>query len=155
MSTESESSLPTAVVHTVRSSPPIATQYSLSPMDDPASKSEPVAPQEQQQAPDVQQTPKRPKHKRVNSDDTERPASAQRDRRDGSVERSDVEAELDHSDEDADPAEPIADFDWQGLHEEYHAAINQCSQEEAELMHEWSGLMEVICVRTASYTSND
>ncbi|KAF3040627.1 hypothetical protein E8E11_005498 [Didymella keratinophila] len=121
MSTESESSLPTEVAHTVRSSPPIHTQYSLSPMDDSASKSEPAAPQEGQQSRDVQ-TPRRSKHKRVDSDSTERPASAQRDGRDGSSEHSDVEAELDPSDEDADPAEPIVNFDWDELHENTSAS---------------------------------
>jgi len=150
MTTESESSLPTEVAHTVRSSPPLATQYSLPPMDDPASKSEPAATQEQQQSQDVQ-TPKRSKHKRVNSDSTERPASAQRGRRDGSVERSDVEGELELSDEDADPADPIVDFDWDELHQKYHDAINQCSQEETELMGEWSSLMEVLWISTASH----
>lgn len=142
MSTESESSLPTEVAYAVRSSPPIDTQYSLPPMDDPASKSEPAAPQEQQQSQDVQR-PMRSKHKRVASDSTERPASAQRDRHDGSVEHSDVEAEPNVSDEDVDPADPIVDLDWQDLHERYHEAINKCSQEEAELMDEWSSLMEV------------
>lgn len=121
-------------------------------MDEPASKSEPVAPQEQQQAYDVQ---KRPKHKRVHSDDTERPASAQRNHRDSSIERSDIEAELDHSDDEGEPSEPIRDFYWQDLHERYHAAINQCNQEEVELMHEWSGLMEVLWIRTTTYMSND
>lgn len=154
MGMESESSLPTEVVHTVRSSPPIATPYSLPPMDDPASKSEPAAPQEQQQSQDVQM-PKRSKNKRVNSDSTERPASAQRDRRDDSIEHSDVEAGPDLVDKDADPADPIVDFDWQDLHVRYHQAINRCSQEEAELMNEWSSLMEVLCTRITSFTDND
>ena len=154
MSTEIESSLPTEVAHTLRSSPPIHTQYSLLLMDDPASKSEPAAPQEQQQPQDVQ-TPKRSKHKRVNSDSTERPASAQRDRRDDLVQHSDVEAELDLSDEDADPADPIVDFNWGELHQKYHDAINQRSQEETELMGEWSNLMEVPWISTASHTDND
>ncbi|KAJ4335381.1 hypothetical protein N0V87_006170 [Didymella glomerata] len=110
-------------------------------MDNPASKSEPAAPQEQQQSQDVQML-KRSKHKRVNSDSTERPASAQRDRRDDSIEHSDVEAGPDLVDEDADPADPIVVFDWQDLHVRYHQAINRCSQEEAELMNEWSSLME-------------
>lgn len=154
MSTESESSLPTEVVHTVRSSPPVATQYSLPPMDDTAPKFEPAAPQDQQQSQDVQ-TPKRSKHKRVNSDSTERPASAQRDRRDDLVQHSDVEAELDLSDEDADPADSIVDFNWDELHQKYHDAINQCSQEETELMGEWLNLMEVPWISPAGHTDND
>lgn len=117
-------------------------------MDDISSKSEPVALQDAPVAPlDVQQTPKRSKHKRVNSDDTERPASAQRDR-DGPEEHSDIEAEQEVSDDgDADPAEQICDFDWEHLHERYHNAINQCSQEEAELLGEWTSLMEVSSIR--------
>lgn len=118
-------------------------------MDNPTSRSEPAAQEEQQVSPDVQ-TPQR-----VNFDRPERPISAQRNRRDGSVEHSDIEAETDLSDEDADPADPIVGFDWQDLHEKYHAAIKQCSQEEAELMNEWSSLMEVPLIHTASYTSND
>ncbi|KAF1932478.1 uncharacterized protein M421DRAFT_417198 [Didymella exigua CBS 183.55] len=142
MNAESESSLPTEGAHTIRSSPPAGTQYSYPPMDDLASKSEPVAPQEVQQTQDVQQTPKRSRHQRMNSGDTERPASAQRDRRDGSVEQSDVEAQEISDDNDADPAQQIRDFDWQDLHERYHTTINRCSQDEADLMEEWAKLME-------------
>ena len=118
-------------------------------MDDAAFKSEPAGPQE------AQQTPKRPKHKRVNSDDTERPASAQHDR-DDSEEHSDVEAERGVSDdEEADPAVQIANFDWDHLHHEYHEAIRQCSQEEAELMEEWTSLMEVLLCQVTCHMSYD
>ncbi|KAF2622788.1 hypothetical protein BU25DRAFT_415034 [Macroventuria anomochaeta] len=136
MSNESESSLTEEDACPFYSSPPRLTQYSTPPMDDVASKSEPAAP------PDGQQTPKRPRHKRVNSDDTERPASAQRGS-DDSEEHPDVEAEQEASDEeDADPAVQIANFDWGDLHQRYHEAINQCSQEEAGSMGEWNSLME-------------
>lgn len=106
--------------------------------DDLDSKYEPIVPQE------VQQTPKRRKHKRINSDDTERPASAQRDS-DDSEQHSDIEVEQKLPDDDeADPAAQIADFDWEHLHQRYHDAIKTCSDEEAELMQEWSNLMEVL-----------
>jgi hypothetical protein len=112
-------------------------------MDDLPSKSEPDAPQEVQQIQDVQQTPRRSKHKRVNSDDTERPASAQRDRRDGSEEVSTHEEEDVSIDEDNDPADEIEHFDWEGLHGRYHDAIKQFNDEEDRLMGEWANLMEV------------
>lgn len=106
--------------------------------DDVTSKSAPAAPL------DAQQTPKRPKHKRMNSDDTERPASAQR-KRDDSVGHSDVEAEQESSDdEEADPSAQIANFDWDDLHQRYHDAIKDCSAEEARLMQEWESLMKVL-----------
>ncbi|KAF1360484.1 hypothetical protein EJ07DRAFT_177196 [Lizonia empirigonia] len=103
--------------------------------DNVALKSEPAAPQ------DAHQTPKRSEHKRMNSDDTERPATAQRDR-DSAEEQSKIETEQNPSDDDADPAEQIAIFDWEALHQQYHAAINECSQGEAELMREWASLMQ-------------
>jgi hypothetical protein len=83
-------------------------------------------------------------HKRVNSDATERPTSAQRDR-DESDQHSDVESKQSASDdEDADPADQINPFDWDQLHQRYHDTINECNREEKELMDEWAGLMEVI-----------
>lgn len=106
--------------------------------DNVALKSEPAAPQ------DAQRTPKRSEHKRMNSDDTERPATAQRDR-DSAEEQSDIETEQSPSDDDADPAVQIATFDWEALHQQYHAAINECSQGEAELIREWASLMQVLC----------
>lgn len=83
-------------------------------------------------------------HKRVNSDDTARPASAQQNR-DDSAEHSDAEAELEVSDDEAtDPAVQIANFDWDDLHRRYHAMISTYSHEEAVLMDEWANLMEVL-----------
>lgn len=138
MSDKTESSLPQKESSHLPSSPPGLTQYSLLPMEDDASKSAPAASQE------PQQTPNHPRHKRVNSDETERPASAQR-RRDGSEERSNAEAEQDVVDEEeADPAVRIADFDWSELHERYHNAIKKSGLEEEELMQEWASLMEVL-----------
>ncbi|XPS70357.1 hypothetical protein M3J09_002578 [Ascochyta lentis] len=137
MSNETEPSLSQEATHPFRSSPPALTQnlsFELDEMD--ASNSEPVAPH------DAQQTPERPEYKRINSDDTARPASAQHDR-DNSEEHSDIEAEHESSEnEDSDPATQIANFDWNRLHDQYHIAINNCSQEEAKLMQDWSNLME-------------
>lgn len=151
MHAESESSPPAESAHRTHSSPPVATQYKPPPMDDPASKSEPVAHQEAHQAQHVQQTPKAPRHKRVNSNGTARPASAQGDRQDGSEENSEVESD----DEGANPADQIRGFDWNHLHEEYHQAIDQCSHEEAELMGEWSSLMEVPSIYATSQAKGD
>lgn len=88
-------------------------------------------------------------HKRVNSDATERPTSAQRDR-DESDQHSDVEPKHSASDdEDADPADQINPYDWDQLHQRYHNAINECNREEKELMDEWASLMEVILSLTS------
>ncbi len=106
-------------------------------MEDDASKSDPVAPQ------DIPQTPNRPKPKRVNTDETERPASAQQER-DGSDYHAGSEQNASDDDEEPDPATPIADFDWNDLHQRYHDAISNCSREEDELMQEWTNLMEVL-----------
>lgn len=143
MSNETESSLSKEATDTFRSSPPVLTQDVSFDMNGIAvSESESVAAQ------DAQQTPKPSKHQRMNSDDTERPPSAQHGHDDS--ERSlDVESEQEFSednDDDNDPAAQITNFDWGGLHERYHAAINDCSQDEAELMLEWNTLMEVLCL---------
>ncbi|KAH6637926.1 hypothetical protein C7974DRAFT_411382 [Boeremia exigua] len=110
-------------------------------MEDDAVKSEPEAPQDQQQS------PSRPRHKRVNTDETERPASAQQSR-DDTQEHAGAETEenISDDDEEADPAVQIANFDWDDLHRRYHAAIKECSQEEQELMQEWRSLMEYFAI---------
>ena len=83
-------------------------------------------------------------HKRMNSDATERPTSAQRDH-DESDQHSDIESKQSApEDEDADPANQIDPYDWNDLHERYHHEINECNREEEELMNEWASLMEVI-----------
>ncbi|KAJ8108398.1 hypothetical protein OPT61_g8201 [Boeremia exigua] len=109
MSNETGSSLPQEAEHLFASSPPLPTQYSLPSMEEDASKSDPAVPQ------GPPQTPDRPRLKRVNTDETERPASAQQDRDDLD---DHVEAEQDLSDDDeADPAMQIANFDWDDLHQ--------------------------------------
>ncbi|KAB2106292.1 hypothetical protein AG0111_0g4996 [Alternaria gaisen] len=99
---------------------------------DPACKSEPSLTQDAQ--------PMRPARRRVNSDDTERPPSAQRtqDEVDG---QADANAGEQTEDEDSDPAGRIEDFDWEDLHVRYHEAMNGCHNEESELMQEWESLM--------------
>ncbi|RYN28643.1 hypothetical protein AA0119_g6086 [Alternaria tenuissima] len=99
---------------------------------DPACKSEPSFTQDAQ--------PMRPARRRVNSDDTERPPSAQRtqDEVDG---QADANAGEQTEDEDSDPAGRIEDFDWEDLHVRYHEAMNGCHNEESELMQEWESLM--------------
>lgn len=82
---------------------------------------------------------------RADSGETERPPSVQRVNPDAnkSPNCTDDEEELD---EEPDPGNKIVDFDWEDLHERYHRAINTASAEEAELMSEWSELMEVCCL---------
>ncbi|KAH7379317.1 hypothetical protein DE146DRAFT_625558 [Phaeosphaeria sp. MPI-PUGE-AT-0046c] len=92
-------------------------------------KSEPPAPQS-----DV--APK-PPLRRVNSEETERPPSAQRVQRDAIP---DSEAS-DEDELDADPAEKIVDFNWDELHQRYHSAMDGCHTHEAELAQEWESLM--------------
>jgi hypothetical protein len=139
MSNEAEATLPKEVIHEIRSSPPISTACSLFEMDDKfVSTSDVSVPQ------DAQQTPKHPRHKRMESDDTERPASAQQNH-DNSEEHSNVdEGQEPSDDEDLDPAAQIADFDWDDLHQRYHEKINACHEEEFKLMQEWESLMEVL-----------
>jgi len=134
---ESESSLPTQAVPTILSSPPILTQNSsLLKMDQAsAPKSEPSATQNTHTA--------QPLLRRVRSDETERPPSAQQPGSD-TDEALDEDDEDEVNDEDADPAEQIAAFDWDDLHRRYHEAVDKCQDEEAELMHEWESLMTVL-----------
>jgi hypothetical protein len=75
----------------------------------------------------------------VNSEETERPPSAQQVHRD-----SDEHADEDDEEElDSDPAEKIADFDWNALHERYHQVMDGCHDAEGELAQEWESLMNV------------
>ncbi|KAJ4296246.1 hypothetical protein N0V90_006291 [Kalmusia sp. IMI 367209] len=78
--------------------------------------------------------------KRKDSSGTERPLTAQQVRID-LLEPSDGEEEEVDEAEDVDPADQIEDFDWNGLHERYHEAFNKASDEEAELLREFSDLM--------------
>lgn len=141
---ESESSIPLPGVLPITipsSPPPFESSPSFEEMDtqgethkpDPASLDQPADP--------------RPPIIRADSGETERPPSAQRANADAPDPANvDEEAQLDDDDgddDDADPAEKIPTFDWANLEERYHDAINQCSDEEAELMLEWKQLMDV------------
>lgn len=79
---------------------------------------------------------------RTVSSETEQPPSAQRVNPElNAPENDDVG---DEAESEIDPAEQIADFNWEELHERYHDAINGASEKEAELMREWEELMAVI-----------
>ncbi|KAF3001401.1 hypothetical protein E8E13_007194 [Curvularia kusanoi] len=137
MSDHSDTSLLLDGAHSFPSTPPPpqVTRFLSPPMEDKTVKTDVDAPQ------DLQQTPKSG-HKRVNSDDTERPTSVQRDRDDlGQIPDAGAETS-DSDDEHADPALQIEDYNWQELHERYHNIINTCNAEEKELMEEWANLME-------------
>lgn len=150
---ETESSLPTHTVPVFPSSPPVLTQHSNPGAMDkgPDNKSEPPLTQ------DAEAT--RPPLKHVNSNETERPPTAQRihDERDEQPDshgEEEVSEEEEEEEEDVDPSERIVDFDWDGLHHRYHEAINRCQGEEAELMQEWESLMAVLPPFSSSSSSN-
>lgn len=84
--------------------------------------------------------------RRVGSDATQRPASAQQPRHDDSDEPSsaDSEAEAEVEEDDSDPAHRIDHFDWDDLHHRYHEAMKTCHGEEAALTEEWESLMTVM-----------
>ena len=81
-------------------------------------------------------------HRRSSSVDTERPASAQRMHEEEKGEPADTNDE-EMSEDDSDPGQQIVDFDWQDLLERYHQAIANCEANEAQLMQEWTSLMNV------------
>jgi hypothetical protein len=83
----------------------------------------------------------KPPLRRVTSDETERPPSAQQLQR--HVDADDDEDENDDDNIDSDPAETIIDFDWGGLHQRYHDAMQNCHVHEDELAQEWENLMKV------------
>ncbi|KAG9188670.1 hypothetical protein G6011_07375 [Alternaria panax] len=99
---------------------------------DRASKSEPPPTQDAQAV--------RPARRRVGSDETERPPSAQRTQ-DEVDDQVDAASKEQAEDEDSDPAQSIDDFDWDDLHLRYHKAMEGCQNEESELMQEWESLM--------------
>jgi hypothetical protein len=134
---DSESSLPTHTLLNIPSSPPVFTHASDTVEMDkgPGLKSEPSLTQDAQTV----QAPLR----RINSDETERPPSAQRTQ-DQVEEQTDANDEEQSEDEDSDPAEKIENFDWDELHARYHEAIKKCHGEEADLMQEWESLMAVL-----------
>ncbi|KAI4647767.1 hypothetical protein J4E93_004177 [Alternaria ventricosa] len=98
----------------------------------PAAKSEPPPSQEAQTV--------RPPMRRMHSDETERPSSAQRTK-DEVDDEADAAAEQQSEDEESDPAEKIVDFDWEDLEARYHDAMKTCHNEEDLLMQEWDNLM--------------
>lgn len=120
-------------------------------MEDDGPKSEPAAPQQ------LEQTPNRPRHKRIRSDETERPASAQHNEHEDheDVEEGEEEEQNVLDPNEADPSAQIADFDWASLHERYHDTIKKCSQDEEELMQEWASLMEVLLASFPQKGSHD
>ncbi|KAF2831498.1 hypothetical protein CC86DRAFT_366849 [Ophiobolus disseminans] len=82
----------------------------------------------------------KPQLRRISSEDTERPPSAQQvhgneDEHDDEIDEEDEE-EL-----DSDPAERVIDFDWEDLHERYHKAMQGCHDQEGKLAQEWESLM--------------
>ena len=81
--------------------------------------------------------------RRINSDETERPPSAQQTQ-DEDNEHTDANEEAQPEDEDSDLAESVVDFDWDDLHRRYHEVIKTCHGKEAELMQEWESLMAVL-----------
>lgn len=85
---------------------------------------------------------KRPVLRRVSTGETERPPSAQQARGDADV-AFDTSEDNEMEEEDSDPADRIADFDWEDLHTRYHEAIKKCSEDEEALMQEWESLMSV------------
>lgn len=85
----------------------------------------------------------RPPHRRVGSDETERPHSAQQTQHDTDSHISET-SEEESDEDDLDPAHRIDDFNWEDLHHRYHEAVKVCHGEEAALMEEWESLMTVI-----------
>lgn len=133
---ESESSLPIQTAQSPSSPPILKIDASILDMDvNPALMSEPALAQ------DVEAS--RPALHGVSSDDTERPPSAQQLHHD-SREQGDVDDDKELHDKESDPAERIAEFDWDDLHARYHEAVGKCHGEEAELMQEWEALMIVL-----------
>ncbi|KAF2636620.1 hypothetical protein P280DRAFT_472848 [Massarina eburnea CBS 473.64] len=84
-------------------------------------------------------------HRRADSGETERPASAQlihgTDTNEEVEEEEEEEDDEEEEEEDWNAADPVAEFDWEGLHRRYHEVINNASEEEAALMEEWNQLM--------------
>ncbi|KAI4673263.1 uncharacterized protein J4E88_008875 [Alternaria novae-zelandiae] len=73
--------------------------------------------------------------RRMHSDETERPSSAQRTK-DEVDDEADAAAEQQSEDEESDPAEKIVDFDWEDLEARYHDAMKTCHNQEDLLMQE-------------------
>ena len=81
---------------------------------------------------------------RESSDETGKPPPSAQQVQSNANTNIDTETEDGEEDSDSDPSERIANFDWDGLHERYHDAINKSKDDEAELLQEWSNLMNVL-----------
>ncbi|USP77252.1 hypothetical protein yc1106_04526 [Curvularia clavata] len=127
----SESSLPSHTLSALPSSPPMLNLLPNTENMDNGSENE----SEPHQTQDAQ-----PVLKRVNSDETERPPSAQQTQHASDGQASETSDE-EFDSEDSDPAHRIEDFDWEDLHHRYHEAMKVCHGEEAALMEEWEDLM--------------
>jgi hypothetical protein len=140
MSNATESSLPTKAVITFCSSPPFITCFSERSLEEMTQGSVLKDKSPATQNPNSEAS--HAAHRRTSSSGTERPTSAQLSH-DSTSEQKDRMVAGEQDDEDSDPADKIADFDWDDLLKRYHDAINQCSAEEAQLMEEWTSLMNV------------
>lgn len=83
--------------------------------------------------------------KQMSSEGAERPPSAQQHQKFTSDEHADEQDDIETEDEElhSDPAEAIADFDWEDLMLRYHRAMDDCTGEEGKLAEEWESLMNV------------
>lgn len=131
--TECEPFSPSHTLPALPSWPPVLTPFSNAKGmgNDPESEAEP--PRQ-----DAQNS--RPPHRRVGSDETERPHSAQQTQHDTDSHISET-SEEESDEDDLDPAHRIDDFNWEDLHHRYHEAVKVCHGEEAALMEEWESLM--------------
>ncbi|KAF2118506.1 hypothetical protein BDV96DRAFT_387796 [Lophiotrema nucula] len=133
---DTDSSLPTATTQAVhfRSSPPILLQTEPTPDDMQSPVSDPPAKQEME--PDTL-----PQRERGSSAETERPPSAQQAQKHENGTPPN-EQELEGADDEEDPADEIAKFEWETLEQRYHTAMESCYQNEAELLEEFAKLMQ-------------
>lgn len=132
----SESSLPSHPRHEYPSSPPLLVH------DEHKSRGMDENPTVDPAPPPIHKADALPPVvKRVDSNETERPPSAQQRHDD----RSDEHSEFMSDDDPAinDPAHRLPAFDWEDLHARYHAAISKCQGEEDALMQEFQNLMTV------------
>lgn len=75
---------------------------------------------------------------------TERSPSAQQAQETTTVENIELDQEEEYdTEDDADPADAMAGFDWEELHERYHKTISTASKEEQDLLVEFADLMSV------------
>ena len=136
------SALPIEAVSTYSSSPPFTPE----PLSSDESRFEmndgPVSREEEPAGKHPNSQASQTAHQRTGSGDTERPPSGQHSH-ESTNENIEGTTTEEQDGEDSDPAEMIEEFDWNDLIERYHDAMNKCTDEEAHLMQEWSGLMDV------------